>query len=406
MPILAVTLCVVCLLALILNERSISSRPIVPPDLYMSFPLKEGKCPMVDVELGGRQWRFAVDTGSTHSSISSRVAKAVGVQCYRGVALYESAAPHYGVELKATLKSNLCVAGSTINNITWALMSKKNSRRFEGYVDGILGLDVLRNLIIRLDYGNKLGEMLGTNWRERISTENYEHIRMDPFAYLEIEIDNKKRRTRVDSGGEYTMMLRKKKPQTAWSADSIIPQGLAYGKGREGQLVVGSIPLVRLGNKTLANVAFEEQYLLFSNSDVFIGSYFLSEGVFILDFLDQACYFKFAENYQLSRQAASALKLRVDVSINDQNGKTSGKIEVKSIHEKNPLATEYGIRQYDRIVSVDGESLIVASTNPQASDFYRFVDTLVHIRFKTLSVQRGDSVLVIYNQKRTGRERE
>jgi len=400
LPYAMIAIIILSIIAYIYIKNS-EYKVIVSPSLNVVFPLEYGKPPIIDVLMGNSTFRFLIDTGASDSLISSDVLAKVGVQKSYGFYLVTTATRYLTFMRKVSLIENIKIGGFVIDNVKWMLLPKSDTERFSIIFDGIIGRDILSNLILHLDYPNGIGSLTGgdVDTGEDTSLTQYKSVPMSKKATVKVDIGNRNKKFLIDSGGAFTMFLCKDLPGLEWSSTSVLKE-VAIGKKSKVDYKVGIIPSIKLGFTYLSDIAVLTKLDPFKPYYGMIGHYFLEEGKFIIDFLHNKLLYRIKDEYVLSRESGSAIELEFVLTNIDSLNNASGFLRVLSIFPKNQLALECDLKKNDMVIKIDGEELIINSLHPNAVDVSDYAYRIILQRFSSLEVLRGKSLITLYKYEK------
>jgi len=241
----------------------LAAKPLVPPELYVPFQLEYGKPPIIDVIFGGTAYKFIIDTGSSDSAIGNVISNETGVKTFHGFHLVKTASRWFTIMRQITLDEDPKIGNVAVKNIRWMELSKSDTEKLGGVLDGIIGRDILSSLVLHLDYANGSGSLMGEiAYRERYAgMPLYDSMMMKKDAIITMGIDKKKEKFLVDTGGAYTMILCKKVPSLLWSNRSILKEE-AIGFISKDTDVVGIIPSIEFGASSLTQIKHFQKLIL------------------------------------------------------------------------------------------------------------------------------------------------
>lgn len=389
------------LVGVLLFNRVISfvDLPRVPADLRYSFQLEYGKPPAVDITFGCVTGRFIIDTGASDSAIDAELARKIGIKRSYGYHFTRFGTLFFNLIRQVTLASNAIIGNHELSSIRWMEIRDGFQDIYDNEYAGIIGRDVLAGFVIYLDYEHGIGMLKGSN----VAEEEYLvskgiSLPMDNKANIKLIIDGKERVIKIDSGGAFTMRLYAYPRSLEWRSESAM-QEVALGHRGTKQLGLCVIPSVGLGEINILNIAAQIIPSILPSDDGMIGSLFLEEGKFAIDFINHRILYSIRDDYFMDREAGSVIEtLLVLPPIPHDDSGQRAKFKILSIYPENPLASRYGLRKADTIVMIDDKPLIMIhpSQDKEAADYLLNVALL---RFRSLVVERDGEVLSIVNDQ-------
>lgn len=396
---LGIGLFILVVLLIFNGVMSSGDTPRVPADLCYSFQLEYGKPPAVDITFGCVTGRFIIDTGASDSAIDAELAVKIGIKRSYGYHLTRFGASFFNLVRQVTLSSTAIFGKHTLSDIRWLEIKDGFQDIYDNEYAGVIGRDVLAGFVIYLDYERGIGMLKGSKVTEEeyLITKGFS-IPMDNRANIKLIIDGKDRLIKIDSGGAFTLRLYAYPRSLDWRSESAM-QEAALGHRGTKQLGLCVIPAVGLGKINLMNIAAQIIPSFLPSDDGMIGSQFLEEGKFAIDFLNHRLLCSIRDDYFLNREAGSAIEtLLVLPPLSYDDSGQRAEFKILSIYPENPLASRYGLRKADTIVMIDDKPLIMIhpSQDKEAADYLLNVALL---RFRSLVVERDGEVLPVVNDQ-------
>jgi len=262
-------------------------------EIYTAPLVKKGFI-NINVKIKDKEYLFLLDTGSTASAIKSNIAREVGIKSKRITLPY-----FYGNNIfrliflpLVQLKENVVIGSFIGKDIEWNIIDEGQSEIYKRY-DGIIGLNIIKNFIINLDYSeNKVNIFLKN---KNIKDRQYEEmLPVSRSSKIDIMYNGKKRKALIDTGSNaFVDIYEIIKP--VWfnkKQKHGLETHLFNGKTKQSYYI--SNANIEIGNYIISCTIFNNYSLnyLFNYNDVVFGLEFLSNFNWTFDFKNGKVYFE------------------------------------------------------------------------------------------------------------------
>lgn len=355
------------------EDNIISERP---------FP-SNSKFIMIPVSLNGKEFQFVLDTGSTITvfdiSLKEQLGWRIGSSKARAadgktikIEYYQLRHAHFG----GLCKKHKKVAVLDLNEV-----SKMAGRR----VDGIIGMDLLKNHVIRLDFKKNIVSFLRSSnksihpgWEADLSLKkNQVHMKGEvediPVSFL------------IDTGFTESYFGGLLEPAVI---ERLNAKTIGDAQGDQASSVAG--PMDFNQRKTIVaklcfNLTEYEEVFFVEHNESILGLGFLSRHVVTFDFPKKKVYMEEIANAANSSEVSLALH-GFDFTVINRNGN----IIAESV-DVNGLGYKKGIRQKDIILKINNHDV----TSFGLARFASFLISLPeqqNIDHLTITIKRDDKI--------------
>ncbi|NNF35716.1 MAG: PDZ domain-containing protein [Saprospiraceae bacterium] len=306
--------------------------------------------------------KFIFDTGAEHTIIFNKM--------YSDMLKlpYDRKIPILGADLSQEMYANIIrniymdLKGASSVRRDILVLEKNYLRLFETagiYVDGIIGGEFFRGLVIEIDYKKKEIVLHHPNYWNDNNYKNYESFDIEVVNYKPYlkartiqEGDTTQLNLLVDTGASLTFLLHANSDSTLTLPDYVIPGSLGSGLGGEVMGFMGLMDEIKLGKFEFKNVFTSFQDIdpaIIRANEYFrnglIGNVLLSRFKVVINYTDNKLYLKANRKYNKKFEYdKSGITLYAF-------GPHLNNFFVKSVIIESP-AYEAGIRPGDRIITI------------------------------------------------------
>ncbi|MCX7656185.1 MAG: aspartyl protease family protein [Treponemataceae bacterium] len=252
------------------------------------------------VTIGGEDFLFLIDTGSSHSFITSRLNKYIDHASRKKGDFFS-----YNVYVfnifhmpMVKLKNEIRIGPFIGKDVMWYLFD--GEEEISKYFDGVIGRDILINFLLFLDYSSNQVKLYlnNTDTLNEEILENAEVLNLTNDSVIDLICNNKNKKAFIDTGNNGYI----KKYDIGFSPlflnEKYIKIESSLPKGKTQEVFELNDAQVEIGNyigttKILRNVSLKN---LFIRRDVlFIGTAFLSYFDWVFDFKKGKVYVRQAK---------------------------------------------------------------------------------------------------------------
>lgn len=306
--------------------------------------------------------RFIFDTGAEHTIIFNKM--------YSDMLKlpYDRKIPIIGADLSQEMYANIIrniymdLNGASSVRRDILVLEKNYLRLFETagiYVDGIIGGEFFRGLVIEINYKKKEITLHHPHFWDESKYKKYESFDIDVVnykPYLKALTVQEGKTTMlnllVDTGASLTFLLHANSDSTLTLPDYVIPGSLGSGLGGEVMGFMGLMDEIKIGKFEFKNVFTSFQDIdpsVIRDNEFFrnglIGNVLLSRFKVVINYTDNKLYLKAERKYNKKFEYdKSGITLYAF-------GPKLNNFFVKSVIIESP-AYEAGIRPGDRIISI------------------------------------------------------
>ena len=208
--------------------------------------------------------KFIFDTGASNTLINNKeIVELFDVDYGRTFTVYgaDLSTPMYAHLVKAI---NLSSGNLEAPNQDILVLESDyfNFRKLTGIdVHGILGADMFRNYQVKINYQNRLIQLIKSS-SKKLKTKGYQQLEMviqksKPYVKCNTTLSDNNvlaLKLLVDTGASTALLLNTLSDSSLTLPQQIIPGNLGFGIGGTMQGYVGRIPYIELGDKRLENV--------------------------------------------------------------------------------------------------------------------------------------------------------
>lgn len=313
------------------------------PSLHGEFPIgKSGRLILLPVEINGEKYQFLMDTGACRSGVDESLRETVGTA--RGIQLLQTPAGQKKVQTYdwpdvkiggQSVKTEMAVACLDLQGLREAVNLK---------IFGIIGMDVLRNNRLQIDFDQGVLRFLETLPKTKVDSGVKIPLELaDAGApYLTASIGNETTERFLIDTGAHGNSLRSE------LFDELLERNQIWLGGAYSSVTVGGEVQGQRGRiRRMSTGSVTQEGIRVSSLNVSsLGLRYLARFQVILDFPGKAIYLRKGTHYLAPEpQATSGMSLNwID-----------GKIVVKSVKTDGP-ASVAGILPDDVLVMIDGKA--------------------------------------------------
>ncbi len=265
-------------------------------------------------------------------------------------------------------------------------------------IDGIIGTNVLKHCILKLDYSNKKGYLIPFNKLEKAgSIEKYEKTKINKNSHISIEIDKNKYEMLIDTGAvniyldldnsiyiKDLIKLEKLKSEHK-SAYSLRQVEIEKCKSESGF----SIEKLKLKPIIYNRYKFKN-HLFQKHKSLIAGLNFISELNWIFDYMHNTVYIAKNNNRKLILDSYK-YKIKDPVVYSKD-----GSLNITWYDDKNPLQNIFDIKSSDRIYAINNisyKACIEKFGKDKGADL--FFRALYSLDFNTVTIIRNGEKKVL-----------
>ncbi|MCX7656563.1 MAG: hypothetical protein N2Z76_08575 [Treponemataceae bacterium] len=375
----------------------------VPEDFELEIEIKRDHPPLILLQIGEELYKFLIDTGSSCSAVGYHITKNFKNH-WKGFVLasnlYSRISLHNYISIKEKIK-----LGSLLipDNYRWLVIDKKTSDYLSrDGIDGIIGMDILSNFALILDYqqeqGFLLNSLISLEMKKRLNLLDSTDITMkNRSPQITLRIGKERYFFLIDTGASFSALLYKKIPHIEWEKQTIFYKSELTTLNQEEEndfFRIAKINNIMIGNKRIENLIARINYKIsFSNIIGSLGINFLQEGIFLFDFINKRLYFHIPDNYCFYADATGLLKCTF-FSNSEENDKSIGFLLIKEIDSENPLFSKYKLRVGDKIIRIDNKEIIMKKQSNKIN-----INELFNLNFETITIERDGNIFHIQNDR-------
>ncbi len=269
-------------------------------------------------------------------------------------------------------------------------------------IDGIIGTNILKHCILKLDYSNKKGYLIPFNkFKKADVIGEYEKTKIDINSHISIEIDKNQYKMLIDSGAVNTYLdldnsvyikdlikLKKLKSEHK-SAYSLRQVEIEKCKSESG-FSIGKLKLKPI----IYNSYKFKKHFFQKNKTLIAGLNFISELNWIFDYMHNTVYIAKDNNRKFILDSYK-YKIKDPVLCSKD-----GSLNITWYFDKNPLQNIFDIKSSDRIYAINNisyKSCIEKFGEDKGVDL--FFRTLYSLDFDTITVIRNGRKLELRRKK-------
>lgn len=262
-----------------------------PESLFYTSSLAKDDLIKINVLIENESYWFVLDTGSSDSTIKSTIARKTGFYKKGTTPFFYGGNLFRVISLpKIVLNKEIRIGPFVSRDIEWHMMEDTDSEVFQ-YFDGIIGVNILKNFLVDLNFS--AGEVkLYLNDGKEVYSHYSQELAISDSSMIALVCDGKKRKAMIDTGDngfvdKYDIgfpVLFFKKEHT--SVESYLV------KGRKKEIFEITDTRLEIGEYSVECTLFRNVSLknLFSYKDIVLGIKFLSYSNWLFDFKHNRVY--------------------------------------------------------------------------------------------------------------------
>ncbi len=359
------------------------------------FDIDSNRLIVVPAKIGNVKCNLMIDTGSTTSVLSEEFATRIDSSFRCPTFVFDGM---NGIKIKSMYKAkqNLQIGDFNFSQIEFIKAGLDDF--FIKNIDGLIGTDVLKKSILKLDYSNKKGYFIPfSQFKNSKELEEYEKIGINKHSCIEIQNRNQNYNMLIDSGAE-SMGIDIDDSIIISDAEKLKPLKVHHEYIFSSYNFEGTICKSKTGFKinTLNIQPIAYTSYPFKNS-LFNTKVELSGGIKFISKLNWI--FDYANNYVYISKSAdfNMLDCLQDYEVKDVF--FYPKVYALQLiwkNNKNPIKKHFDIKSYDKIFGINGTTYKECVEKFGNDKAYKiFGDTIQSLDFDTITVIRNGKKLLL-----------
>jgi len=308
----------------------------------ISFP-NNSKRIMIPVSFKGKEYQFVLDTGATNTAFDISLKDQLG---WRRGSSKGRVADGKRIDIDFFGLSHAHFGGLCKKHKTVAVMDLSYLSRITGRkVDGIVGLDILKDHIVRLDFEKNVVSFLRSINDSEFSGCEADLSFKKKLAYINVKVDNIPVRFMIDTGFTNSGFWGLLEPAVIEQLDVV-----GIGQGDQASTVAAPMDFNQrktvVANLSIGRVEYENEMFVEHRQSI-LGLGFFSRHIVTFDFPNKKVYLENIANSDNSSDVSLSIS-GFDFTLIKRNNN----IVVESI-DANGLGYKKGIRKDDVILKVN-----------------------------------------------------
>jgi len=351
---------------------------------------------VVDVQVGHVVDRFVVDSGAELSAINSNRFSALTLTKRKLVWV----ATTIGIprpRWSGYIRQSVSIGGHQLPGVRWIKSDFRGPLR---EFAGVLGRDALQQFVLQLEYSSGSTRLITREAFASLSDDllksQYTRTSVTADARMRMRIGGTEIPVLLDLGKNFSIELAEPPSSAVFVGDSILP--VADFFGRTSALRVYEVPTVEVGRFEHNRVSIEVPERLTwwrRPKHAIVGVAFLRTADWYIDLTGGELWYRPSATARYDRFSGTAIEIEGRMS-----EESDARLVVTKIPSRSPLYWEFGVRDGDEIVTVNGsEPFTIDSTGATGNSTPEFMK-LLWLDFETVTIRRDGEIIEISQRAR------
>jgi hypothetical protein len=197
-------------LAVTLLAQSDEPKPVesvsCPSQVVLPMQDSARQAPVINLEIGGKTYKFALDTGATGGRISKSIIESLGL---KPVGVVQAGDPSGKNVRQVNIYKipEIKAGGATLHGVQMFADDGVAPRGSKEYFDGVIGYAVFHDLLLTLDYPNKQVILTPNGMSAMDRKQSIPYALEHGIPFLQVQVGDIKVGGHVDSGADGALSI-------------------------------------------------------------------------------------------------------------------------------------------------------------------------------------------------------